>query len=113
MKTEYYFDIAKKHDEVFVVDDLQSFMRLDIVMDVFYEGKGKKEKYIQLKKSKMIIGEDQKQILFHKNDGARLSRALDVLREYTERDWIKYLPALMIENENEPLNMPPPSEGRK
>ena len=112
MKTGYYFDVAKRNDEVFVVDDLQCFMRLDVVMDVFYSGNDNKEKYIHLKKSKMIIGENQKHILFHKSDGAKLNHALDILRPLTERDWIKHLPALMEQKENEPMQPPVPREGK-
>ena len=112
MENQYYFDVAKKNDQVFVVDDLQCFMRLDVVMGVFYSGKDNKEKYIHLKKSKMIIGENQKNILFHKSDGTKLNHALNILRPLTERDWIKHLSALMEPKENEPMQPPVPGEGK-
>ena len=113
MKTGYYFDVAKRNDEVFVVDDLQCIMRLDVVMDIFYLGKDNKEKYVHLKKDGMVIGENQKHILFHKSDGTKLNHALDILRPSTDRDWIKHLPALMEQKENEPIQPPVPREGKK
>lgn len=108
MLEEYYFDVAKIGDAVCVVDDRDCFMRFDIVMDVFFSGASEKEKFIHLKKSKMIIAEAQKNILYHKKDAIKLNSALNQLRSSTDKDWIRLLPTIMNGENNEPFNSPVP-----
>ncbi len=108
MLEEYYFDVAKIGDAVCVVNDRDCFMRFDTVMNIFFSGEGEKKKYIHLKKSKMIIAESQKNILYHKKDAERLDSALNQLRSSTDKNWISLLPAMMNNENNEPHTPPVP-----
>ena len=110
MEPKYYFDIAQRHDEVYYVDDLQCFMRLDVVMNVFYSGEGNQEKFVHLEKSKLVFSENDKHILYHKKDGAKLNSALNKLRSSIDKDWALLLPNLMAEESNEPIFAPVPQK---
>ena len=60
------------------------------------------------------LGDKDLEDLFIKPEERPVTPKLQTLCSlFPERDWIKYLPAFMVQKENEPLNLPPPSEGRK
>ncbi len=98
---------AKVGDEVCVVNDLSSNIELDSIMDIFFADDTRKEKYIHLRKSKMVLSEKDKYLLYRKEDALKLQYVLKKHSLSNEKDLIRQIP-LLLKGENNFLTPPLP-----
>ena len=108
MVEEFYFYKAKTGDEVWVVDTMLCNFKLDVVMDIIIPAGNSNEKYLHLQKSKMIVSERDKYLLYPKEDANKLYDVLKKLFDSTEKNWYEQIPALLKQEDNAPLTPPVP-----
>ena len=110
MVEEFYFYKAKTGDEVCVVDTMLCNFKLDVVMDIIIPAGNPNEKYLHLRKSKMIVSERDKYLLYSKEDANKLFDILQKLFYSTEKNWFERIPILLKREDNSPL-IPPVPQG--
>lgn len=101
---------AKVGDEVCVVNDLTSNIEFDSIMDIFFADDSRKQKFIHLKKSKMILSENNKYILYRKESASKLRYVLKKHSLSKEKDWVRQIPVL-LKGEKRTPNSPAPNNG--
>ena len=87
-------------------------VKLDTVMNVFMSGKPKALRFLHLNKSKMIVSEEQKYLVYPKKDALKLHQVLQMAGDTVGYDWVGNIPALITAANNIPLSTPPPNNSR-
>ena len=64
--SDLFFYHAMPDDNVCIVDTMVGNFNLDTVMDVFMSGNPKASRFLHLKKSKMIVSENEKYLVYPK-----------------------------------------------
>ncbi len=100
---------AKIGDAVCVVNDQNCNFDFDSVMNIFFTGDTQNEKFIHLKKSKIIISERDKYILYREDCSAKLEYILKKLSHSTDKDWVRQIPTLLNGDNNSPSTPPVPN----
>ena len=111
-RSDLFFYCAMPGDDVCIVDSMLGNFKLDTVMNVFMSGKPKASRFLHLKRSRMIVSEEEKYLVYPKKDALKLHQVLQMAGDAVGYDWAKNIPALLREASNIPLSTPAPSNGK-
>ena len=109
--SDLLFYCVKIGDAVCVVNDVNCNFEFDSVMNIFFAGDTQNDKYIHLKKSKMILSEKDKYLLYRKDCLPKLQYVLANLSHSTDKDWVRQIPTLLNGDNNLPAAPPVPLKG--
>lgn len=99
---------AKVGDEVCIVSEFTGNFEFDSILDVFFADDTKREKYIHLKKSKIVLSEKDKYLLYRRDDSLKLQYVLKKHSLSRERGWERQIPELLKGDNNAANPLPVP-----
>jgi hypothetical protein len=108
MESDLYFYHARSGDKVCIVDDLLETIKLDVIEAIYIPEKEPWLRYLHLAKSKMILDERDKYIIYPAKEATKLSQVLSIMED-KNGDWLKRLAGLMSKTGKTPPYIPPPA----